>query len=294
MRPFFGEKEKHYLISSITRSDCLGSSHGAFHSHIALSSHHVTLGHHVTLSWELWNLWDLQPGVLLLLLFLSSLLLELLWGFEGVGVGSSHADEVGVEERDAGGKEKTPNNVGLLGLSVVALVWGSSEDIGVLVEPEDVAHIPDSQKAGGDDNKLASNEKSGSRVVGVIREESDEESNSNEEWHEENNSNKHVPPVVGFVKEAVENFGEDSDEQEVGEHTDGNNTALHWEASEALEVNGLLGRAVADAAAAQASLLLLGKFLEGLGLFWLLGLGVTHKWGFIHGAFHHHSGFVFH
>jgi hypothetical protein len=294
VRPFFGEKEWHYL-DSITRSDCLGSSHGTFHSHVTLSHHHVALSHHVTLSWELWKLWDLHPGVLLLLLFLSSLLLELLIGFEGVGVGSSHADEVSVEERDDGGKEKTPNDVGLLGLSVVTLVWGSGEDISLLVHPENVAHVPDGQKAGGDDNKLASNEKSGSRVVGVIREECNEESDSNEEWHKENNSNKDVPPVVGLVKEAVENFAEDGQEQDVGEHTDCDNTALHWEATEALEVDGLLGGAVADAAAAQASLLLLGKFLEGLSFFWFF-LGVTHKWGFIHGSafFHHHHGFVFH
>ena len=172
---------------------------------------------------------------------------------------------------------------------VVTLVWGSGEDLRVLVAPEDVAGVPDGKEAAGNDHELASNEKSASRVVSIVREESNEESNSNKVWDEENNSNKGVPPVIRLVKEAVEHLGEDGNEKDAGEDTDSNNTALNWEASEALEGNGLLGGAVADAAAAKAALLLLGKFFEGLSSFWLFG--GLHKWSLLH-VFGHHHGFI--
>lgn len=274
----------------------MGSSHSvhswSFHSHTHVGLHLVLLG-----SWH-FNLWDLPWGVLLILDGLESLLLELLSTLEGVGIASGDTDEIGVEERDASGKEKTPNDEGLLGLLVISLVWGSGQNLWVFVAPEDVANVPDGQKAGGNNHELAGHEESGSGVVGVIREECNEESNSNEVWHKENDSNKHIPPVVGLVKKAVEHLQQDGEEQDDGEDSDCHNSALDWEATEALEVLGLLHGAVADAAAAQASLLFLGEFIEGLSFFWLLLLlGGFHKWGVLHSGgslFHHHSGFVFH
>tara|TARA_B110000503_G_C6869650_1_gene298106 strand:- start:257 stop:550 length:294 start_codon:yes stop_codon:yes gene_type:complete len=97
---------------------------------------------------------------------------------------------------------------------------------------------------------LAGDEKSASGVVGIVREESNEESNSNEVWYKEKDSNQCVPPVIRLVQEAVEDLGKDGEEKYAGEDSNSNNTALDWEASEALEGFGLLGGAVADAAAA--------------------------------------------
>ena len=64
-----------------------------------------------------------------------------------MGIRSGNANEVGVEEGDAGGDEETPNDEGFLGLLVVSLVWGSSQYIWVFVAPKDVAYIPDGQEA---------------------------------------------------------------------------------------------------------------------------------------------------
>jgi len=218
----------------------------------------------------------------------------LLWRLKGVGIGSGNANEVCIKERDAGGQEETPDDEGLLGLLVVTLIWGSGKHFWVFVAPEDVAHIPNSQEAAGDDYELAGHEESGSRVVGVIREESNEESNTDEVWHKEHNSNEDVPPVIGIVKEAVEDLAEDSNEEQDGEDTNTDNTALYWEATEALEINGLLHRAVADAAAAKASLLLHSDFFEGLSPFFG-SLGSGHKWSFLHcGHIIHHHIVVFH
>jgi len=137
---------------------------------------------------------------------------------------------------------------------------------------------------------LAGDEKSASGVVGIVREEGNEESNSNEVWDKENNSNQGVPPVIGLVQEAVEDLGKDGEEKYAGEDTNGNNSALDWEASKALEVNGLLGGAVANAAAAKATLLFLSEFFEGLSFFGFFGGGL-HKWGILH-SFGHHHGFI--
>ena len=276
------------------------SSHGGVHG---WGVHHcwgVHSGVHTSTDlWELGGVLHLVgPGVLLLLNLLKSLLLKLLGGLLGVGIGSGNANEISVEEGNAGGEEKTPNDESLLGLLVVSLIWGTGEDLGVLVAPKDVANVPDGKEATGDNNKLAGYEESGSGVIGVIREECNEESDSNEVWHKEKDSNQDVPPVVGLVKEAVEHLSEDGSEKHDSEDTNGNNTALNWEASETLEVNGLLGGAVADAAAAKASFLFLGKIFEGFGLFWLFLSGTSvHKWGLFHSGtlFHHHiHGFVFH
>jgi len=167
----------------------------------------------------------------------------------------------------------------------------------MLVAPQDVAGIPNGQERAGDNDELASDEESASGVVSIVGEEGDEEGHSNEVWHKENDSNKHIPPVVTLVQKAVEYFGEDCDEECDGEDSDADHTALNWEASEALQVHGLLNGAVANAAAAKATLLLLGQILEGL--LDLLGFFFSgfHEWGVFHHSFAHHVhvfGSVFH
>ena len=66
-----------------------------------------------------------------------------------------------------------------------------------------------------------------------------------------------------IVQKAVENFSEYGSEESNGGDTDGNNTAFNWEASTASEILGLFNGAMADAAAAEASLFLFGKLVKG-------------------------------
>lgn len=121
------------------------SSHGGVHSWFHGGGHIGSWGiHHGFTSWKFGSILHLVgPGVLILLNLLESLLFKLLWGLLGVGVGSGDANEISVEEGNAGGNEETPNDESLLGLLVVTLIWGAGKDLGMLVAPKDIAHIPD-------------------------------------------------------------------------------------------------------------------------------------------------------
>ena len=44
--------------------------------------------------------------------------------------------------------------------------------------------------------------------------------------HEEKDSNENIPPVIGFIQKAVENFGKDGEEKDNGENTNSDNE--HW------------------------------------------------------------------
>jgi len=254
-------------------------SHGFFHWRI---HHHVTTFHsfhslHLSDSWNLdfWNL-ESEWAVLVLLELFESLLLELLFWFQGVGVGSANAEEVSPEERDSGGEEQGPDDEGFFGLLVVALVWGSNWNIVVFVAPEEVAGIPNTKEAWGVNHELAGNEKLGSgwvSIFGIVR---NVEADSNEEWHKENDGNKYVPPGKLFVKEAPEDLNEKSSEQCNGKDTNSNDTALNWEATAAGKIFGLFDWAVANAAATEAALLLDSDLFKSKLLWWLFFLHKGH------------------
>lgn len=134
---------------------------------------------------------------------------------------------------------------------------------------------------------MTGNKEFSSGGTGVLGEENNEESASNKEWDQKNGGNENVPPIIGFIKDAVEDLAEESNEEHKGDDTNGNNTALHWEATAAREVFGFLGRAVADAAAAEA---FVNFILIELLLFWVFFFFrfvrhlffifalITHKW----------------
>ena len=167
------------------------------------------------------------------------------------------AEEVSIDGIDGGGKEHTPNDELLLGLLDVAEVSGSGVDGVILVEEQEVDNVPDGQQGDGDENELASCEEGGSSGVGLLGEEDNEEGAGNDEWDQQNLTNKNVPPVVILVQEAVEDLNEQEEEKAEGDHTDGINTKLDGEATAASEILGLLGLALADAAAAHFVILLL-------------------------------------
>jgi len=142
------------------------------------------------------------------------------------------------------------------------LIWGSNRDILEFVTPKEIACIPDTEKARGDNNELAWNPEFWSAGISILSVVGNEEANSNEEWYKQYNGNKYVPPSELIVQKEIEYFNEDSEEQGNGKDSNSDNTALNWETSTACEVLGLFNRAVADAAAAKASLLFLGEFFN--------------------------------
>jgi hypothetical protein len=145
----------------------------------------------------------------------------------------------------------------LLGLLDVAEISGSGVDGVILVEEVEVAHVPDGQQGNRDEYELAASEDRGSGGVGLLGEEYDKEGAGNDEWDQQNLTNKDVPPVIILVQEAVEDLNEEEYEEEEGNNTDAVNTAFDWEATTASEILGLLGLALADAAAAHFVILLL-------------------------------------
>ena len=148
-------RKKSLLSCSITRRDCHGSS---LHWFVAHAHAHVAHAHVVLLA-DAWDSNSSEESTLLLLsLFLlsgESISLQVLWGLKSLGVGPGDANEVCVEEANAGGNVETPDDEGLLGLLVVTLVWGTGEDLWVFVAPEDVAGIPNSQESNRNDDQLA-------------------------------------------------------------------------------------------------------------------------------------------
>ena len=154
-------RKKGHLSSSITLGDCTRCSHHTFGFWSWCVHAHAHVHHIVTLSWD-WNFWNFPWGVGGFLFGFALLLSKLFLALEGVGIGSGNADEIGVKEGDAGGNEQTPNDECLLGLLVVSLVWGSGEHIWVFVAPENVANVPNGEKCGGDNDKLASDKESAS------------------------------------------------------------------------------------------------------------------------------------
>lgn len=121
---------------------------------------------------------------------------------------------------------------------------------------------------------MTGNKEFSSGGTGVLGEENNEECASNKEWNQEDGGNKDVPPIVGFVKNAVEDLSEKSYEKHNGDNTNSNNTTFHRETTAAREVFGFLGRTMADAAAAEA---LIDFISIKLLFFWIL---------FLNGFFH--------
>ena len=167
------------------------------------------------------------------------------------------AEEVGIDGIDGGSEEHTPDDVLLLGLLDVAEISGSGVDGVILVEEVEVADVPDGQQSHRDEDELAACEEGGSGGVGLLGEEDNEEGAGNDEWDQQNLTNKNVPPVIILVQEAVEDLDEEEEKEAEGNNTDCINTALDWEATAASEILGLLGLALADAAAAHFVILLL-------------------------------------
>jgi len=67
----------------------------------------------------------------------------------------------------------------------------------------------------------------------VLGEESDDEHRPNDKWGKAQKGNWYIPPVNVFIQKAVENLDEQSECNEQGENTNGDQTALNWEASAA-------------------------------------------------------------
>jgi hypothetical protein len=67
----------------------------------------------------------------------------------------------------------------------------------------------------------------------VLGEESDNEYRSNNKWGEAQKCDWYVPPVNVFIQKAVENLDEQSESYEQGQNTNGDESALDWEASTA-------------------------------------------------------------
>jgi hypothetical protein len=231
------------------------------------------------------------------LLFLSSSWLFFLDGggifsilslhFVSVSVGN--ADEVGVGDAKGGGLGKNDEEVELLGhLGVGVGLWVtlSSEDGVVLVDENVVADNPDGNQGGGDDSEHASSEKFSSAGSGILSEENDKEARSNAHWGKEHDNDNWEVPVNVIVKDQEEVHGNQVDGKKNSPDTNGNNTALNWEATAASRFLGIFIAASAEAAAAWSKLL----FSSNRDTFFFFLL----SWSVFFFFFHHWSSLVHH
>jgi hypothetical protein len=67
----------------------------------------------------------------------------------------------------------------------------------------------------------------------VPGEESDDEYGSDDKWSKAQKGNWDIPPVNILIQKAVENFDEQSNGDEDGQNTNGDQTAFNWEATAA-------------------------------------------------------------
>lgn len=186
----------------------------------------------------------------------------------------------------------------MLGVDVLLWVSHSRVDGVTLVNPNVVAENPDAGESSGDDSELACDEELSSGGLGILGEENDEEAGSDNHWNVEHEEHNWEVPVNVVVKDQEVVHGDQVDGQENGENTDGEDTALDWEACAAGGADGILVGAHAEAAAAWGHNVLLwdglGSSVGFLFRFWLLRLRLVHKWLFF-GSHHHVFGLrVFH
>ena len=208
-----------------------------------------------------------------------------------VGVPVGNADEIGIGGAEGGGLGKNNEEVellGLLGVDVVAWVTHSGVDGVGLVDPHVVRNDPDAGEGGGDDSKLACNEKLSSGGLGVLGEEHNEEAGSDDQWDVKGEEHNWEVPVNVLVEDQEVVHGDQVDGEEDGENTDGDHTAFNWEASAAGGADSVLVGADAKAAAAWGSnVLLWNRFLSTLSFLRALGaLGLLVVFFLFHHGIH--------
>lgn len=109
----------------------------------------------------------------------------------------------------------------------------SSEDGVVLVDENVVADDPEGNQGGGNNSEHAGSEKFSSAGSGVFSEENNKEAGSNAHWGEKNNNDDWEVPVNVIIEDQEEVHCDHIDGKENSEDTNGNNTALNWEATAA-------------------------------------------------------------
>lgn len=153
-----------------------------------------------------------------------------------VGVSVGNADEISVGGADHGGLGEHNEEVellGLLGVNVVLWITHSGVDGVALVNPNVVAENPDAGEGSGDDSKLAGYEKFSSGGLGVLGEENNEEAGSDDHWDIKDQKDNWEVPVNVVVEDQEVVHGDQVNSEEDGEDTNGNNSALNWEAGAA-------------------------------------------------------------
>lgn len=161
----------------------------------------------------------------------------------------SDAQEVGEESDEDDVLEESVEDEGLLWGSGVLSVHANVNNW-LLVEGKVVDNSPNSGEGEGNDVEDASVWELSSALHLVLGEEDNEEAGGKNVWNVEDQKDGWVPPVDVLVKEQEEVADNEEHGKNKGEDTDGDNTALDWEASQA---GGVLGFGVgADAKAAAA------------------------------------------
>lgn len=163
---------------------------------------------------------------------ISSLVLAL----HVVGVPVGNADEVGVSSADDGGlgeHNKEVELLGLLGVDVVLWITHSGVDGVTLVNPNVVGENPDAGEGGRNNSELAGHKKFSSGGLGVLGEEHNEEAGSDDHWDVEHKEHNWEVPVNVVIEDKEVVHGDQVDSEEDGEDTDGDHSALDWEAGAA-------------------------------------------------------------
>ena len=101
------------------------------------------------------------------------------------------------------------------------------------VDPYVVAESPNSNEGGRDDSEHATGEKFSSGGLVILGEENDEEGTSEDQWDQEDEVHNWEIPINVIVKDKEEVHGNEGDSEASDEDTNGNDSALNWEATAA-------------------------------------------------------------
>lgn len=150
-----------------------------------------------------------------------------------VCVSVGNADEVGIGGADNGGLSEHNKEVellGLLGVDVFLWITHSGVDGVALVNPNVVGENPDTGQGGRNNSKLAGHKKFSSGGLGVLGEEHNEEAGSDDHWDVKDQKDNWEVPVNVVVEDQEVVHGDQVDSEEDGEDTNGDHSALDWEA----------------------------------------------------------------
>ena len=174
-----------------------------------------------------------------LLVFLH-LLYHFFLFFQGVRVGVAHADEISKDSTNDSNYQEHVKDLNLnCGVPLTSSFLATSLDLSLLVEVQEIDHVPNGEQNGREDYQNASYPQASSGSLLIGNKEVDSEETCYNCWDQAQTGEHHIPPVDVVVQQHEENLRESEYRQQHYDQSDEVDTARDWAAataSETLEV----------------------------------------------------------